>query len=317
MREDDLIKELTEQFSNPHPRVEMGVGDDCSLISQNPGRSLLISVDTFVEGVHFNFDLLTPAEVGYRGLAGALSDIAAMGGEPLAFLLNVQTPKDYLETLKRIYSGFLPLSEKYCVSLVGGNLSRGGELALTFIVLGEAPRKGKWLRSGANEGDVLFVTGDLGRVKAFFMSEKLSPEGNEWWYVKLREKFAHPVPRIEEAKRLRAEGVEVSAAIDISDGLSIDAYRMAKASGVRIVINGDALPIDDSVKYVAENLNKDPEDIALASGEEYELLFTVPERWAKMVEGMGYRRIGRVEPGPEGVFDEEGNEIKPTGWQHF
>ena len=317
MREDDLIRKLTERFGSPHPRVRLGVGDDCSILKQNPGKDLLISVDTAVEGVHFDFNLLKPHEVGHRALAGALSDIAAMGGEPLAFLLNVQVPRNYLDRLEGIYEGFLPLSERFCTALVGGNVSRGQELALTFVVLGEVPRRGKWLRSGADEGQVVFVSGDLGRVKAFFMAQKLSPRGNEWWYMRLREKFAHPIPRIEEATRLRAEGVEVAAAIDISDGLSTDAHRIAMASGVRIVLDLDAIPIDDSVRFVGENLNRDPVEIALGSGEEYELLFTVPERYAPLVEKMGFYRIGRVELGPEGVYDSEGNEIPPTGWQHF
>ncbi len=317
MREDDLIRRLTERFGAPHPRVKVGVGDDCSVIKQNPGKDLLVSVDTSVEGVHFNFDLLKPEEVGYRGLAGALSDIAAMGGEPLAFLLNVQTPRDYLERLTKIYEGFLPLSDRFCVPLVGGNVSRGRDLALTFVVLGEVSRKGKWLRSGADDGDVLFITGDVGRVKAFFMAAKLSPKGNEWWYVRAREKFAKPTPRIEEAQRLRAEGVEVTAAIDVSDGLSTDAYRLAMASEVKIVLDTEAIPVDDSVRYVAENLNRDPLEIALGSGEEYELLFTVRKEWEDTVKSMGFIRIGHVELGPEGVYDERGNEIVPSGWQHF
>ena len=317
MREDELIRRLTERFGTPHPRVKVGVGDDCSVIKQNPGKDLLISVDTAVEGVHFSFDILTPAEVGYRGLAGALSDVAAMGGEPLAFLVNVQTPRDYLDKLEGIYEGFLPLSERFCTALTGGNVSRGRELALTFVVLGEAPQRGRWLRSGADDGDVVFITGDVGRVKAFFMASKLSPKGNEWWYVRTREKFARPVPRIEEAQRLRAEGVEVTAAIDISDGLSTDAHRVAMASGVRLVLDTESIPIDDSVRYVAENLNRDPLDIALGSGEEYELLFTVRREWEEKVKAMGFVKIGHVALGPEGVYDEEGNEIVPSGWQHF
>ncbi len=317
MREDELIRKLTERFGSPHPRVVVGVGDDCSAIKQNPGKDLLISVDTAVEGVHFDFGILQPFEIGYRALAGALSDIAAMGGEPLSFLVNVQTPRNYLDKLEKIYEGFIPLSEKFCVPLVGGNISRGKELALTFVVLGEVSRKSKWLRSGADEGQAVFITGDIGRVKAFFMAQKLSPKGNEWWYSRLREKVARPTPRIDEAKRLRAEGIEVAAAIDVSDGLSTDAYRMAVASGVRIVLDTEALPLDDSVRFVGENLNADPLDIALGSGEEYELLFTVPESQAARVESLGFYRIGRVELGPEGVFDTEGNRINPTGWQHF
>jgi len=158
MREDELIRKLTERFGSPHPRVVVGVGDDCSVIKQNPGKDLLISVDTAVEGVHFDFGILRPFEIGYRALAGALSDIAAMGGEPLSFLVNVQTPRDYLDKLEKIYEGFIPLSEKFCVPLVGGNISRGKELSLTFVVLGEVSRKGKWLRGGADEGQAVFIS---------------------------------------------------------------------------------------------------------------------------------------------------------------
>ncbi len=317
MREDEFIRELTEILPPPHPRVIKGVGDDCCVIKQNPSKNLVISVDTSVENVHFSFDLLTPQEVGYRGLAAALSDIAAMGGEPLAFMVNLQTPRDYLERLKDIYRGYIPLVKEYCLSLAGGNISRGKELAITYIVLGEVSRKGAWLRSGARPGDVLFLSGDLGRVKAFFASQKLNPRGDEGWYMACREKFAHPTPRIKEVQRLRSEGVEVTSAIDVSDGLSTDAFRLATSSGVNLRVDLSRLPIHDCVKRVSEMLGKDPVDIALSSGEEYELLFTVPQRYASRVEGLGFRRIGRVVEGPEAVWDEEGREIRPAGWQHF
>ncbi|NPB03023.1 MAG: thiamine-phosphate kinase [Thermotogae bacterium] len=317
MREDDLIRALTERFSRPHPRIKVGVGDDCSVLRQNPGRDLVVSVDTAVEDVHFNLNILSYKEVGYRALAGAMSDVAAMGGEPLAFLVNLQTPREYIPHLKKLYEGFIPLSEKFCTPLVGGNLSRGKDLALTIIVLGEVPRKNRWMRSGAREGDVLFVTGDVGRVKAFFLSRNLNPTGKEWWYKKLRQKVVQPVPRLHEVERIRAEGVEVSAAIDISDGLAIDSYRVAQASDVRIVLDLQVIPIDDSVRYVAENLNKDIHEVALSSGEEYELLLSVPQRWASKMERMGFIPIGKVELGPVGLQDEKGKAITPIGWQHF
>jgi thiamine-monophosphate kinase len=317
MEEDRIIEELVSNFRNYGPRVVLGVGDDCAVLRENPSKDLIVSVDTSVEGVHFTFSLLRPEEIGHRALAGALSDIAAMGGEPLGILVNVETSERNIERLKEIYKGFETLLKEYCVDLLGGNISRGSSLSITITVLGEVKRGTAWRRDGAKDGDLVFVTGEFGRVKAFFLGQELKAKGYEWWFRETRMKFSSPEPKIKEALRVRAEGINVSSAIDVSDGLAIDLWRIAKASQMGIYIDPSAIPIKDSLKFVAEYLNKDPYEIALSSGEEYELIITAPKEYAKILEDLKFTQIGEVRLGEVGVFDIKGNKIPPLGWQHF
>ncbi|MEO0195964.1 MAG: thiamine-phosphate kinase [candidate division WOR-3 bacterium] len=317
MTEDRIIEELVSPYREYGPRVVVGVGDDCAVIRENVAKELLITVDSVVEGVHFTFSLLRPEEIGHRGLTAALSDIAAMGGEPLGVLINAQVPQDGVEKLKEIYRGFNHLLKEYCVDLLGGNITKGENFALTFTVLGEVSRGKAWRRDGARDGDLVFITGDVGRVKSFLMLEKLNAKGYEWWFRETRLKFVNPEPKLKEVMRIKSEGIEVHSAIDISDGLAIDLWRLARSSEVSIFIDLNAIPIKDSVRYVAENLKKDPYEVALSSGEEYELVLTVPKEYGKIMEDLKFIQIGEVKLGEVGVFDTSGNRIQPLGWQHF
>lgn len=317
MREEEIVERILEEFKGVSPRVLVGIGDDGAVIRENIGKDLIISMDSLVENVHFTFSLLRPQEVGYRGMIAALSDIVAMGGYPLASLVNVQSPPEDVSKIFEIYEGFKPILKEYCIDLVGGNISRGKEFAITFTVIGEVSRGKAWTRKGAKDGDVVFITGDVGRVKAFFMLEKLNAKGYEWWFRETRAKFASPEIRLKEVEKLRNEKITVNSCIDISDGLSLDLWRLAKASEVSIILYTDRIPIKDSVRYIAEKLNINPLDIALSSGEEYELVFTVPKEESDKVENMKFIRIGEVKLGEIGVFSEDGKRIEPMGWQHF
>ncbi len=317
MEEDRIIEELVLNFRNYGPRVVLGVGDDCAVIRENPSKDLIVTVDTSVEGVHFAFSIMRPEEIGHRALTAALSDIAAMGGEPLGILVNVEINEKNLDKLKDIYKGFEGLLKEYCVDLLGGNISRGNSLSITITVLGEVSRGTAWRRDGARDGDLVFVTGDFGRVKAFFLGQELNAKGYEWWFRETRMKVSSVEPRIKEAMKVKAEGVRVNSAIDVSDGLAIDLWRIAKASQVSIYIDPNSIPIKDSVKFVAENLKRDPYEIALSSGEEYELIITAPKDYGKILEELKFTQIGEVRLGEVGVFDIKGNKIPPLGWQHF
>ncbi len=317
MKEDDIIRGISERFGKVNPRVLVGIGDDAAVIKENISRDFIVSTDSMVEGVHFTFSLLKPYEVGHRGLAAALSDIASMGGEPMFVLVNAQFPEDEIDKIHEIYDGFKYLVEEYCIDIIGGNLSRGKNVSLAFTVIGEVSRGKAWKRSGARDGDVVFITGDVGRVKAFFLLDKLNAKGYEWWFRETRTKFATPEPRFKEVERLRSEGVEVNACIDVSDGLALDLWRMAEASQVSIIIDPSLVPISESVKYISQRINADPVDTAFSSGEEYELVFTTPKKYEKVAESLKFVKIGEVKLGEIGVFTPDGKRIEPRGWLHF
>jgi thiamine-monophosphate kinase len=235
-----------------------GIGDDAALLDLPVGTRLVASTDASIEAVHFRREWLTPVEIGGRAAAAALSDLAAMGATPIGLLLAIAVPDGWRRALPEIARGVGELADQVECPVVGGNVSRGAELALTITVLGYAAHP--LSRAGAMPGDIIFVTGRLGGPGAALSdwTEGATPAESH------RSRFASPRPRIHEARWLAQRGAR--AAIDISDGLLADAVHLARASRVQIEIELAALPCMDGV--TAEE--------ASVSGEEYELLVAFP-----------------------------------------
>ncbi len=287
IHEDELIGSLAK-FFREHPRVIKGPGDDTAFIMEIPGKELAISVDSAYEDVHFTLDSLTLREIGHRALAGALSDLAAVGAEPISFLADLQLPKRLASRAPEIYQGMEELMSAFCVSPCGGNLSRSDRLGITTVVIGEVNRGAGIGRSGVKPGDLIAITGDIGRVNAWLMAEEAGlSKGYESWLRRLREKFARPWPAVRQMQRLAAE-MDIHAAIDISDGLGVDSWRLAVASEMEIVMNPEALPVDDSVRQLAQRVGKEAWEIALSSGEEYEVLFAFPRDQEKKLATLNF-----------------------------
>mgnify|MGYP001102833400 CR=1 FL=1 len=321
IREDEIIASLAT-FFREHPRVSTGPGDDTALLLELPGREIAISVDSSHEDVHFTLDVLTLREIGHRALAGALSDLAAVGAEPLTFLVDMQIPRRLASRASEIYEGMEELMNAFCVSPCGGNLSRGDKLGLSVIVIGEVMRGKAISRRGVQPGDILVLTGDIGRVRGWLLAEELGlSRGYEPWLRRLREKFARPWPAIRQIQRL-AMDVELHAAIDISDGLGIDSWRLALASEVELVIDPERLPIDDSVKAIAERAKRPPWEIALESGEEYEVLFAIKPEDEPRLSQLNFPAtvVGRAREGrPDSRIIVNGAEksLSSLGYDHF
>jgi len=321
IREDEVIASLAT-FFREHPRVSTGPGDDTALLVELPGREIAVSVDSSYEDVHFTLDVLTLREVGHRALAGALSDLAAVGAEPLTFLVDIQLPRRLASRASEIYEGMDELMTAFCVSPCGGNLSRGDKLGLSIVVLGELARGKAITRRGVQPGDLLAVTGDIGRVRGWLLAEEQGvSRGYEPWLRRLREKFARPWPAVRQIQRL-AMDVELHAAIDISDGLGVDSWRLALASEVELVIDINRLPIDDSVKTIAERAKKPPWEVALESGEEYEVLFAIkPEDESRLSQlnfpatVVGSAREGR--PDSRIIVNGAEKSLASLGYDHF
>jgi thiamine-monophosphate kinase len=254
-REFDAIRRMIERWGER----ALGIGDDGAVVGLPRGDNLVVSVDAAVEDVHFRRRWLTPREVGYRAAASALSDLAAMGASPVGILLAIALPDAWRPELMEVAEGVGEVAGRWRAPILGGNLTRGSELSITTTVLGSVYRP--LTRSGVRPGDRLYVTGRLGgsgaALRALLASAQPDPRH--------REKFARPQPRLLEAHWLAAMGV--TAAIDVSDGLVADLGHMAAASGVRIELDLDHLPVADGVKPID----------AAASGEEYELIVSAPQ----------------------------------------
>jgi thiamine-monophosphate kinase len=231
-----------------------GIGDDAAVLAAPQGQSLVVSVDAAVEGVHFRREWMTPAQIGYRAAVAALSDLAAMAAQPIGMLVALALPPSWREALPDIASGIADAAREAKTQVVGGNVSAASELSVTTTVLGAATAP--LARRGARVGDAIWVTGRLGGPRRAL--ERL--ERGEPLDAHLRERFFRPRPRLREARWLADHGAH--AAIDISDGLLADLRHLAAASGVRIEVDLERVPLV---------MEATPEEGA-RGGEEYELV---------------------------------------------
>jgi thiamine-monophosphate kinase len=285
--------------------VELGVGDDCAIVRLEDGERLVTSIDTLVEGVHFFPDTF-PEDVGYRAVAVALSDLAAMGARPLGMTLALTLPEVDDLWLHAFSQGVGQASAQYGLPLVGGDTT-AGPLTLSVSVFGAVPSGQALLRSGARTGDRVCVSGPLGDAAAAVacLQGLWQPDVEDAEYL-LQQLYRPTIPL---ALGRRLLGV-ASAAIDISDGLLADAGHVARASGVRLNIDPQLLPLSPALAGLEDR--ESVQRWALAGGDDYQLLFTLPPG---LPVPAGATRIGAVVEG-EGV--DCGMPIDfPPGYQHF
>ncbi len=237
-------------------RGELFVGDDAAILCPLVGQ-VVVSTDVAVAGVHLDLSLFSVADLGYKAVAGALSDLAAMGALARALVLAVTAPPG--TDLEALHEGVAAAAVAAGCPVVGGDLSRGGELALAVTVIGECPGAGAVRRSGARPGDRLYVTGPLGRSAAG-LRRRREGAGLDDALV-----LAHRRPRALLAEGRAARGAGARAMMDLSDGLGIDLHRLADASGVGFAL--DSVP-------VAEGATREE---AISGGEDYELVVAAPD----------------------------------------
>ena len=261
---------IARYFSRKSSRgdVLLGVGDDAAVVASHPGRKLVVAVDTIVEGVHFLTET-DPADIGYRALAVNLSDLAAMGAEPAWMTLSLSLPRANEQWLGGFASGLFELANEYNVALIGGDTVRG-PLVITVQIAGWVEADAWLTRSGAQPGDLLFVSGIPGEAAAGLAVIHRRILGGESAAF-LKHRFLRPRPRIELGRQLRTVA---TAAMDVSDGLLTDLKKMCAASGVGARLNVDSLPESAAMRELFEA--DDGLQYALSGGDDYELLFTLP-----------------------------------------
>ncbi|HEY8640710.1 MAG TPA: thiamine-phosphate kinase [Solirubrobacterales bacterium] len=325
MGEFDLIAALRARLPEPGPRVLLGVGDDAAVTA--PEGVTATSVDAIVEGVHFCRDSTPLEAIGRRALAAALSDLAAMGAEPGEAYIVLGVPEDLDEAgCLELLEGAEALAARTGTALVGGDISRSAVLFVAMTVVGHAPDAESLVsRGGANAGDVVAVTGELGGAAAALrLLEGGGASGGvpDDLALALRARQLDPQPRLAEGRALAASGA--SAMIDISDGLGADAGHIAAESGLRLVIDLATIPLQASVREVAVATGEDPLEIAAGGGEDYELLCCLRAesldraRTAVADAGGSLTVIGRCVPG-EGVAlsAPSGRELQARGYDQL
>ncbi len=348
-----LIRAIQKLSFQSSPDTRIGIGDDAAVLKIAPATLLLASTDMLIEGVHFDLTYTDFYSLGWKSAAINLSDIAAMGGKPRFCLTSLALPVHIsVEAVKEYYRGFTSLVRAHKTILVGGDTcsSKDG-LVISVTVLGEAKKRMAVPRTGAKQGDRIFVTGTLGDSGAGLELLKSGVRGRESGVrsrksgarsqepevrkndstseirdpksaiAKLIARHLRPVPRVEWGMQIALSGC-ASSMIDVSDGLSSDLFHLCEESGVGAVLLSDALPLSRSLLKSADQLRQPPLHYVLSGGEDYELLFTVPLSRMKRLEALHIpvTEIGRITAGNEMfLMNTVGRKtaLRPTGYNHF
>lgn len=281
-----LIKKITENFSLQQDSTQKGIGDDAAVIQHK--EETVVSTDLLVEGVHFDLSYVPLKHLGYKAVVVNLSDIYAMNATPKQITVSMALSNRFpLEAVEELYEGIRLACSQYKVDLVGGDTTSSTTgLLLSVTALGEAQKNKIAYRSGAQENDLIVVSGDLGgaymglqileREKAVFkVNPKSQPDLSQYTYSVGRQ--LKPEARKDVIELLESLDIQPTAMIDISDGLSSELLHLAEQSGKGLQIYEDKIPIDPEVIRIGEEFNLNPATIALNGGEDYELLFTVKQ----------------------------------------
>ncbi len=314
----DLTREICEIGSG----IELGIGDDAAVLEMGDDL-LLISTDMIVEGSHFMSDS-SANQIGRKAVVTNLSDIAAMGGEPLGLVYSIGSPghKDadfFTEILEVINDS----ARDHDTFVVGGDLNEADSLVISGTAVGRMGEGELLTRSGAEPGDVIGLTGRLGSVPAAVKAELDDDMSLEDW-EDLRDVLNNPIARLKEGRILsRIEGV--NSAIDVTDGLSSDLWQISRSSSVGLTIDYDEIPVDTLAENFSEESGVDLDDLVLYGGEEFELLFTAePESWEEVedeIQGLGTEvtKIGKVVDGDSVrlLSGDREEKLSDEGFEHF
>jgi thiamine-monophosphate kinase len=282
MRELELIAALKGVLRREDPRVIRWIGDDAAVVRAR--GYAVTSVDTMVDGVHFRSSQLSPAEIGHRALAAALSDLGAMGATAGEAYLALGLPAgSELDDTVALIGGAQQLASSCELCIVGGDVTRAPALIVSFTVVGWTDDPGELVgRDGAQVGDLVGVTGTLGGAGAGLSVIEGSVTLATAQAQALRRAYTLPEPRLATGMALAHAGA--SAMIDLSDGLATDALHIAQESGVRLELSLPALPLADGVSEVAAQLALEPAAFAAGAGEDYELCVCAPEATRATIE---------------------------------
>jgi thiamine-monophosphate kinase len=329
------LLELIQRRVGPPPQDEIWSGDDAAVVA-SPGERMVVTTDVLVEGVDFDFAYCPPQDAGWKAMAVNVSDLAAMGAVPRHAVVTMGLRHDTsVVDIESILDGLLGAGEMYGAALVGGDVTTASEVSIGVTLIGTMPgERAPVLRSGALGGDAICVTGELGGAAGGLIALKNKPSGGlrSGWDVgeefesalnKLAARQLRPAARLTESRALGA--VELTAMIDVSDGLLADLEHVLDASGAGCRLDPEMIPVDENLaaldKLVAD---LDPVELALTGGEDFELIVMLDPvnvadaRLAVEHMGTSFTRIGTVMTGGERMIGERPlSAWKEKGWEHL
>lgn len=307
--ERELIRLLERRFgasSSLGSVVRVGIGDDAAVFGSGSSRWVW-TVDTNVEGVHFDRRWLSWADVGWRSFHAAVSDLAAMAAQPVAALSSLILPRDLSATqVDQVARGQAAAARGLGCPVIGGNISRGSEFSVTTTAIGRSIKP--LLRSGARSGDELWLVGAVGRARAGLLLLQRSERIESAAARRCARAWRRPTALLQGGRDISRSA---RAALDVSDGLGGDAAQLSAASQVRVVVEEQALrrALPKELRTVAQQLGEDELELALVGGEDYALLCAGPPR----KRPASAKRIGRIESGRGAVFERQGGALLPLG----
>jgi len=310
----EIIRRFFDRPSD-NPGIIVAVGDDGAVLRPAPGHDLISVVDTMVSGVHFP-ESLSPSDVGFRAIAVNVSDIAAMGGEPRWMTMALTLVDADVDWLEGFAKGVFDAGQQFGVALIGGDITHGSELVVTIQINGEVEPGRALTRSGAQEGDGIYVSGTLGDAAAgLSILQSGAPADADVAY--LVQRFARPEPRVDVGRTIADYA---NSAIDLSDGLYTDTEKLLAASKVSGTIELADIPLSTELRGLVAIA--DARRFALAGGDDYELCFTGPSEYfdeLDEIEGTPITRIGSVGDG-QGIactLDGKPFDYHDPGYRHF
>ena len=323
-----LIDRIRQRFPESAGALTIGIGDDAAVAAGVRGELQVLTTDALVEGIHFDLAFSSFADVGYKALAVNVSDIAAMGGTPRLALLSLILPERLtLADFDGLLEGFAEMAAEAGVVLAGGNIARSpGPLVIDVTAVGDVRPRRILTRAGGRPGDVLYVTGAIGAAAAGLGWLRGAatglPESAE--IAPLTARHRRPAPRLRIGAILGRTRT-ATACVDLSDGLADAVAAIARASGTGAIIDAGALPIPTAVRQWFSARGQDPVQAAIAGGDDYELLFSVPPRRhgrlrtvVRQGRGVPVTRIGELTAAPAILLKTDAaTEPLPSGFTHF
>lgn len=306
-----LIERIARKIKDGNVLTQ--IGDDTSAVKMG-GRIILLTTDTLVEGDHFRRGWFTPFQIGRKAMEANVSDIAATGGEPRYALVSLCLKKgEDVEFVEDVYRGMRASGRRNGFEIIGGNVTHGKQTVIDVFMTGETDRP--VFRSGARDGDFICVTGDLGKSRAGL--ELFLEFGKRAKKMKEAKAYLEPSSRLKESAKISGH---VTSMIDVSDGLASEIRHVCGMSGKGAEIMKESIPVSGRTSKAAGMLGKDPYDFALHGGEDFELVFTIPEKELGKLKGkIKFSVIGKILPKAKGIYLlDKGKKSKlGKGYDHF